>query len=75
MQMYRLLIIGFVLVLAGAVLPFLMVLRVIEPSFLMSFVSYAASVGGVFLGVLGVAQYVGTHRQRDQDEYDWRDHQ
>ena len=49
------LVVGFFLCLAGAVLPCLMVLRIIQPNFLVSFVSYAASVTGLVLGVVGVA--------------------
>jgi hypothetical protein len=54
---------GFVLVLLGAVLPFLMVLRVIPPNFLLSFFSYGASVIGLFLGLIGAAWY--TRQRRD----------
>ena len=47
--------IGFVLVLAGFVLPFLMVMRLIQPNFALSFFSYAASTAGLFLGIIGIA--------------------
>lgn len=53
----RLLILATVLLLAGVVLPFLMVIRVLEPSFALSFFSYAASVVGVVTGLIGIAQY------------------
>jgi hypothetical protein len=46
---------GFVLVLAGFVIPFLMVMRIIQPSFALSFFSYAASTAGLFLGIIGIA--------------------
>jgi hypothetical protein len=45
---------GFLLVTTGTVLPFLMATRMIEPSLLLSFLSYAASLCGLALG-LGVA--------------------
>jgi hypothetical protein len=51
----RILIIGFVLVLAGFVLPFLMVLHVIQASLPLCFASYAASVTGLLLGMVGIA--------------------
>jgi hypothetical protein len=54
---------GFVLVLAGFVLPFLMVLRVIPPSFALSFFSYAASTAGLFLGLIGVAMQMPRRRR------------
>jgi hypothetical protein len=53
---------GFVLVLLGVVLPFLMVLRAIPPSFPLSFFSYGASVVGLFLGLIGAAWYTRQRR-------------
>lgn len=64
MRPLKLVLIGFLLVLLGAVLPFLMVIRVLEASFLLSFISYGASVGGLFLGVIGAASYVGNVKRR-----------
>jgi hypothetical protein len=55
--------IGFVLVLTGFVLPFLMVMQIIKASFVLSFVSHAASVAGLFLGLIGAAYYVGKMRR------------
>ena len=59
-------IIAFLMVLMGAVLPFLMVIKVLPASLLLSFISYGVSVGGLFLGIVGAAHYV-----RDRD---WRDY-
>ena len=56
--------IGFGLVLAGALLPLLMVLRVLTASFGLSFVSYAASVLGLFLGLIGAAASINPNRRR-----------
>jgi hypothetical protein len=64
---------GFLLVTTGAVLPFLMATRMIEPSLLLSLLAYAASLGGLALG-LGVAvswvsgRYYGSaaHISREQ---------
>lgn len=53
----RLLVLATVLLLAGAILPFLMVIRVIEPSFVLSFFSYGASLVGLVTGLIGIAQY------------------
>lgn len=53
----RLIVIAFVLLLLGAVVPFLMVIRVVQPSFALSFFSYAVSLVGLVLGLIGVAQY------------------
>jgi hypothetical protein len=54
---------GFVLVLFGSSGPFLMVVRVIEPSFALSFVFHGASVGGLFLGLYGAASYSRARRE------------
>lgn len=65
----RLFIIGFLCVLAGAVLPFLMVMRILPSTFLLNFISYIVSVVGIFLGVIGVAMYVGTYKNQNENEY------
>lgn len=44
-------------VLLGVALPLLMVLDYIEPTFLLAFISFAASVGGLTLGMIGSAMY------------------
>lgn len=56
-------LLGFVLVLLGAVLPFLMVLKVIPLTYLVSFLSYGASVAGLILGVIGGSMYVRKRRK------------
>ena len=56
-------LLGFVLVLLGAVLPFLMVTHIIQPTYLLSFLSYGASVTGLVLGVIGGSMYVRKKRK------------
>jgi hypothetical protein len=53
-----LLSLGVILMLLGVILPFLMVIHVLESSFFLNFFSWGASVGGLFLGVIGVATWV-----------------
>jgi uncharacterized membrane protein YqjE len=55
-------LLGFVLVLLGFVLPFLMVLRIVESSFFLNFLSYGASVAGLLLGLIGAAWYIRMNR-------------
>jgi hypothetical protein len=50
----RLIAIGFLLLVLGFVVIFAMVLRVLEPSFLLSFAAYGASFVGLVLGLLGI---------------------
>lgn len=61
----QLIVLGFVLVLLGFVIPFLMMIRVIEPSFLVGFLSYGASVVGLFLGLIGAAWYTRMKRPKE----------
>lgn len=69
MPVNRLIVVGFILVLAGAVIPFLIVLGFVESTFLLNFLAYGASVLGIFLGVIGVATYVGEKRRKDEDDW------
>jgi len=54
--------IGFVLVLLGFVLPFLMMVRLIPSTLLLNLLAYGASVTGLFLGLIGAAMYVRIRR-------------
>jgi hypothetical protein len=60
----EMILIGLVLVLLGAVLPFLMVMQVLQSTFLLNFFSYGASIVGLFLGLLGSASLVQQGRGR-----------
>ena len=48
---------GFVLLVIGVLVPFAMVLQIMEPNLLVSFLGYAASLVGLVIGVLGVVTY------------------
>ena len=64
----RLIFIGFLGVFAGAALPFLMVIGVLEASLFLSFVSYTSSVGGLFLGLIGAATTAGKRSRGDDGD-------
>ena len=49
---------GLILMLLGFILPVLMVMRILPLGFFLSFLSWACSVAGLFLGVIGVAGLV-----------------
>jgi hypothetical protein len=51
----KIILIGFFLVLFGFVTPFLMVIKIIESTFFLNFLSHAASTSGLFLGIIGAA--------------------
>lgn len=63
----RMMVLGFMGVLVGFLLPFFMVLKIIPSSFALSFLSYAASFCGLILGIIGSALYVSIKRRRDRD--------
>ncbi len=56
---------GFILVLLGALLPWLMVMQVIRSTLFLNFFSFIASVAGILLGIVGAAWY--TRKGRDKD--------
>jgi hypothetical protein len=60
----KMILIGFVLVVLGVVLPFLMVDQVLKSTFFLNFFSYGASLVGLFLGVIGSAYYVREKRKK-----------
>jgi hypothetical protein len=56
-------LLGMFLAILGVVLPFLMVLHVIQSTFFLNFFSYGASLVGLILGVIGVSRYVRTNKK------------
>jgi hypothetical protein len=62
----RLLIaISFLLVLAGFLVPFLIVLQVLEPGLMLSFWAYFSSLVGLVLALYGAFDYVNSRRRND----------
>jgi hypothetical protein len=57
-----LLSLGVILMLLGVVLPFLMVIHVLESSFFLNFLSWGASVAGLASGTIGFATWSRTKR-------------
>lgn len=49
------LLVAFVLLVIGWVIPFLMMIDIIVSSFALGFVSFAMSILGLFLGIIGIA--------------------
>ncbi|MCL0090553.1 hypothetical protein M1O52_00255 [Dehalococcoidia bacterium] len=63
MSHLRLIILGFLLLLVGAALPFVMVIRLLESTFLLNFVAATSSIGGLTVGLIGIVQYNRSRRQ------------
>ncbi len=64
-----LILIGFVMVLLGAILPFLMVMKILTSTFFLNFFSYTVSVAGLFMGIAGCAFYVRYHRNKKKGTF------
>ena len=66
----RLFAIAVLLMLFGVVMPFLMVIHLVESTFFLNFLSYGASVLGLLLGIVSVAlQNVGQNKKNRDDFY------
>ncbi len=68
MEPWKLIVVGFVLVLLGFVGPFLMVLEALPVTYGLSFLSFSASVVGLFLGLIGCALYTGLRRSAGRQD-------
>ena len=66
MNSWLLIAISFVLVLAGFLVPFLMVLGVFESSFTFSFSAYFSSLIGLLLALYGISRLVSLRRREDK---------
>ena len=57
------LVIGFLLVTYGMVMPWLMVLQILEKTFFLNCTSFTASFTGVIFGVVGISTYFRENRR------------
>lgn len=58
---WQLLVVAFVLLLLGLLLPLFMVLGVLPSTFFLNFLAYAASLSGMILGMIGIVLYSRIH--------------
>jgi len=54
---FRLVVIGFALLVIGVVLPFLMIINLLESTFFLNLVAVGCSIGGLTTGFLGLTPY------------------
>jgi len=64
----HILLVGGILVVAGAVIPFLIVLDVIPSTYFLNFFAYIASFLGLMLGIIGSALYVRNQRRKNKQK-------
>jgi hypothetical protein len=67
MKPYLLIAVSFVLVLAGFLLPFLMVLEFFEAGLVLSFSAYFSSLAGLVLALYGAFHYTSWRKRNDSD--------
>ncbi len=60
---FRMIILGFVLLVLGFVLPFLMLLKMLESTLLLNFLAYLSSLFGLVIGVIGLVLYSQARRR------------
>jgi hypothetical protein len=64
MKPLHLFLVGMFLQITGCALPYLMVVHVLESTFFLNFFAWGASVAGMALGFIGLANYSRIHRER-----------
>ncbi len=62
MSPLTLILVGFLLMVLGILLPLGMMLDVVPATFALCFLAFAASVAGVFMGIVGASRYVARRR-------------
>jgi len=65
----RLLAIAVLLLLFGCIMPFLMVTKVVESTFFLNFLSYGASLLGLFIGITGIAMQRLRSKEKDEEDF------
>jgi len=58
----RLILSGLLLLILGVVVPFLIVLGMLESTYFLNFLSFACSTTGLVTGFIGLTQYVRARR-------------
>jgi hypothetical protein len=56
--------VGLALMLIGVLLPLLMVLQMLEPTFFLSFFAFGSSFLGLMLGIVGSVSYMTRHKRK-----------
>lgn len=59
----KMMIIGVLLMVVGVILPLLMVIKIIQSTFLLAFFSYGASLIGMVLAFMGLFSYIHSRRK------------
>jgi hypothetical protein len=68
----RLIALAIFLLLFGFIMPFLIVIEVVKSTFFLNFLSFGASVLGLFLGVAGITAYRGKEKKNHDKEHPYK---
>lgn len=63
MRPLHLILLGFVLSVAGVALPFSMLIQILPSTFPLNFLAFLSSISGLILGIIGAASYVRGRRK------------
>lgn len=66
----QIILLGFVMVLFGFIMPWLMVLGIVQSTILLGLFTYAISTAGLLLGVIGAAMLGLDKKAKSEDEED-----
>jgi len=58
----KLIIIAAVLLIVGVVLPFLIIIEMLESTIVLNLASFVCSTTGLIMGFIGMGQYVGSRK-------------
>lgn len=64
----RLLVIATLLMIFGVVMPLLMVIKVVESTFFLNFLSHGSSMLGIFLGIASMAAHGVEQKKKNNEE-------
>lgn len=62
---WKIILLGFILVMLGVLFPLLMVLQVLESTLFLNFFSFLSSVAGIIVGFIGMTFIVKLDRNKD----------
>jgi len=61
-QPWKMIVVGVCMMLVSIALPLLMILQLLQSTFFLNFLAYGLSVGGLFIGFIGMVSYVKIRR-------------
>ncbi len=60
---WQIILLGFVLITLGMVIPFLIILKIIESTLFLNFLAFTASMAGMMIGFIGMVLIIKTKQK------------